>query len=344
MTDTDEKDKNKVEQSASEPIVQPTTDSLPTDTNAPTPATTQQYAGGLLDYLDTLQKERDRLNASYNEEEERKERKRQYRNNLIASIGDGISALARIGAAKGYAPTPNVKTATPLSDAYTKRYDDYLARRAKAKDVYDKAMLNLNNRDYTARKALIDLAQKDRNLQSLINRRNAQNENDRTKSNAYVKTQETQQGLNEARKVTEEGKPAVQKSQIELNQKRGNAATTTAAASVIRANKAGSGKGSGGKGGGKGSTPKYPVFNKDGDVVSHVYTRDEAVSETERIGGTYPKTETSGTVVDGTTGQVKRVKNTRVYSAGRQVRQQPKPQPKPTEHKKKKVVKGFNGH
>ena len=86
------------------------------------------------------------------------------------------------------------------------------------------------------------------------------------------------------------------------------------------------------------------MFNKDGDVVNHVYTRDEAVSETERIGGTYPKTETSGTVVDGTTGQVKRVKNTRVYSAGRQVRQQHKPQPKPTEHKKKKVVKGFNGH
>lgn len=310
----------------------------------PTSPATQQYANGLIDYLGELKRERDRLNNTYNADDEEAEKKRMYRNNLIASIGDGISAIARIASANRYAPTPDTKTATPLSDAYNKRYNDYIARRDKAKAAYQNAMLNLNNRDYTARKALMDLAQKDKNLQSLINRRNAQNENDRTKANAYVKTQETQQGLNEARKVTEEGKPAVQKSQIELNQKRGNAAITTANAATTRAAKAGSGTGSGGKGGGKGSTPKYPVFNKDGDVVSHVYTRDEAVSETERIGGTYPKTETSGTVVDGTTGQVKRVKNTRVYSAGRQVRQQPKPQPKPTEHKKKKVVKGFNGH
>ena len=310
----------------------------------PTSPATQQYANGLIDYLGELKRERDRLNNTYNADDEEAEKKRMYRNNLIASIGDGISAIARIASANRYAPTPDTKTATPLSDAYNKRYNDYIARRDKARAAYQNAMLNLNNRDYTARKALMDLAQKDKNLQSLINRRNEQNENDRTKANAYVKTQETQQGLNEARKVTEEGKPAVQKSQIELNQKRGNASTTTAAAAVIRANKAGSGKGSGGKGGGKGSSPKYPVFNKDGDVVNHVYTRDEAVSETERIGGTYPKTETSGTVVDGTTGQVKRVKNTRVYSAGRQVRQQHKPQPKPTEHKKKKVVKGFNGH
>ena len=310
----------------------------------PTSPATQQYANGLIDYLGELKRERDRLNNTYNADDEEAEKKRMYRNNIIASIGDGISAIARIASANRYAPTPDTKTATPLSDAYNKRYNDYIARRDKARAAYQNAMLNLNNRDYTARKALMDLAQKDKNLQSLINRRNEQNENDRTKANAYVKTQETQQGLNEARKVTEEGKPAVQKSQIELNQKRGNAATTTAAAAVIRANRAGSGKGSGGKGGGKGSSPKYPVFNKDGDVVNHVYTRDEAVSETERIGGTYPKTETSGTVVDGTTGQVKRVKNTRVYSAGRQVRQQHKPQPKPTEHKKKKVVKGFNGH
>ena len=310
----------------------------------PTSPATQQYANGLIDYLGELKRERDRLNNTYNADDEEAEKKRMYRNNIIASIGDGISAIARIASANRYAPTPDTKTATPLSDAYNKRYNDYIARRDKARAAYQNAMLNLNNRDYTARKALMDLAQKDKNLQSLINRRNEQNENDRTKANAYVKTQETQQGLNEARKVTEEGKPAVQKSQIELNQKRGNAATTTAAAAVIRANKAGSGKGSGGKGGGKGSSPKYPVFNKDGDVVNHVYTRDEAVSETERIGGTYPKTETSGTVVDGTTGQVKRVKNTRVYAAGRQVRQQHKPQPKPTEHKKKKVVKGFNGH
>lgn len=310
----------------------------------PTSPATQQYANGLIDYLGELERERDRLNNTYNADDEEAEKKRMYRNNLIASIGDGISAIARIASANRYAPTPDTKTATPLSDAYNKRYNDYIARRDKARAAYQNAMLNLNNRDYTARKALMDLAQKDKNLQSLINRRNAQNDNDRTKANAYVKTQETQQGLNEARKVTEEGKPAVQKSQIELNQKRGNAATTTAAAAVIRANKAGSGKGSGGKGGGKGSTPKYPVFNKDGDVVSHVYTRDEAVSETERIGGTYPKTETKGTVVDGLTGQTRQVKNTRTYSAGRQVRQQPKPQPKPTEHKKKKVVKGFNGH
>ena len=340
----DKDNKNKVIDNATAT----TSDATSADnTSYATPSTspaTQQYANGLIDYLEELKRERDRLNNTYNADDDEAEKKRMYRNNLIASIGDGISAIARIASANRYAPTPDTKTATPLSDAYNKRYNDYIARRDKARAAYQNAMLNLNNRDYTARKALMDLAQKDKNLQSLINRRNAQNENDRTKANAYVKTQETQQGLNEARKVTEEGKPAVQKSQIELNQKRGNAATTTAAAAVIRANKAGSGKGSGGKGGGKGSTPKYPVFNKDGDVVSHVYTRDEAVSETERIGGTYPKTETSGTVVDGTTGQVKRVKNTRVYSAGRQVRQQPKPQPKPTEHKKKKVVKGFNGH
>ena len=172
----------------------------------PTSPATQQYANGLIDYLGELKRERDRLNNTYNADDEEAEKKRMYRNNIIASIGDGISAIARIASANRYAPTPDTKTATPLSDAYNKRYNDYIARRDKARAAYQNAMLNLNNRDYTARKALMDLAQKDKNLQSLINRRNEQNENDRTKANAYVKTQETQQGLNEARKVTEEGK------------------------------------------------------------------------------------------------------------------------------------------
>lgn len=306
------------------------------NTSYATPSTspaTQQYANGLIDYLGELKRERDRLNNTYNADDDEAEKKRMYRNNLIASIGDGISAIARIASANRYAPTPDTKTATPLSDAYNKRYNDYIARRDKARAAYQNAMLNLNNRDYTARKALMDLAQKDKNLQSLINRRNEQNENDRTKANAYVKTQETQQGLNEARKVTEEGKPAVQKSQIELNQKRGNAAITTANAATTRAAKAGSGKG-----GSKGATAKYPVFGRDGSVVGHVYTKDEAVSETERRGGTYPKSETVKKYVD-QYGQQRESKSTNTYTAGRK----PVAATRPS-GKVKKVIKGFNGH
>lgn len=52
-----------------------------------------------------------------------------------------------------------------------------------------------------------------------------------------------------------------------------------------------SGKGGTGRGkGGTGATKRYPVFNANGNVVGHVYTRDEAVSETVRLGGKYPET------------------------------------------------------
>lgn len=330
----DKDDKNKVIDNTTATTSDATSADNTSYATPPTSPATQQYANGLIDYLGELKRERDRLNNTYNADDEEAEKKRMYRNNLIASIGDGISAIARIASANRYAPTPDTKTATPLSDAYNKRYNDYIARRDKARAAYQNAMLNLNNRDYTARKALMDLAQKDKNLQSLINRRNAQNENDRTKANAYVKTQETQQGLNEARKVTEEGKPAVQKSQIELNQKRGNAAITTANAATTRAAKAGSGKG-----GGKGATAKYPVFGRDGSVVGHVYTKDEAVSETERRGGTYPKSETITKYDVDEYGKHSGSKSTKTYTAGRK----PVAATRPS-GKVKKVIKGFNGH
>lgn len=288
--------------------------SMPTQSSSPS-----QYANGLIDYINNLSAERAQLRRGQLDEDEQSRKRKLARDKMIASIGDGISALARIGAANGYAPVTNDNNVTALSDAYSKRYNDYIARRDKAKDAYDKAILNLNNRDYIARKALLDLAQKDRNIQSLIDRRNSQSANDNVKTNAYIKTQGTLQDLNEARKATEQGKPALQQSQIELNKKRGDAAITTANAASTRAAKAGSG--------GKGATAKYPVFDKNGSVVGHVYTRDEAVSETERNGGTYPKSETVSNTKSDITGQNKQTTSTKTYTAGR-----------------KKVIKGFGGH
>lgn len=76
-----------------------------------------------------------------------------------------------------------------------------------------------------------------------------------------------------------------------------------------------SGKGgTGGGKGGKGATKRYPVFNADGKVVDHVYTRDEAVSETVRLGGKYPET-VSTTVSENEYGEKVNSKTTKKSTA-----------------------------
>lgn len=60
------------------------------------------------------------------------------------------------------------------------------------------------------------------------------------------------------------------------------------------------GSGTGGSGGKSGArSAKWAVYNSKGEVERYVQTRDEAISETARIGGTYPQTVSYTERVDG---------------------------------------------
>lgn len=211
---------------------------------------TSSYASNLVDYLKQVQAERERIAKANDPEAERKERRRLARDRMIASIGDALTAMVGIGAAKGYAPV--AQTNSHLSDTYKKRYDDFMALREKSKASYQTAMQNLDKQDYTTRKALADLALKYPQAVAAAFRNNALGQkaltdaaNGTALTGARVNNLNSGTRLNEAKKETEEKKPKLIDSQINRNNKQGQAAVTNASANQMRAADSGSKKSQG---------------------------------------------------------------------------------------------------
>jgi hypothetical protein len=71
---------------------------------------------------------------------------------------------------------------------------------------------------------------------------------------------------------------------------------------VNKNNRAGTGAGKSGSG----TKDRYPIYNDKNELVGHAYSRDEAIRETEKLGGKYPfadsERETTSETTDPKTG------------------------------------------
>jgi hypothetical protein len=122
-----------------------------------TPKETEpDYTKGITDYLQGLADERERLKKSQDPEAEKREERRLARNRVISSVGNALSALAWMGAAKGYAPTP--KTENSSENPYEQRYKEFIERRDKNKTAYENALQKLQDRETSTRKLLLKMA------------------------------------------------------------------------------------------------------------------------------------------------------------------------------------------
>ena len=246
-------------------------------------------------------------------EELEKERKRQKREAIFTAIGEGISAMSNLWFTSQYAP--NMYDGEKSLGSKTRERWDKLKKEREANQKeymtgFMRAMemdANQEHRDRTWTHTLEREKVQDQFRESADLRAEAKATRDAAMADLRMKLMQgkidTQDAIAEAKRIEAEYAAAYQQSRINKNNRTGTS--------------------SGGSRGG-GATPKYPVFNKDGDVVGHVHTRDEAVSETERNGGTYPS-QTRETQTDTQNGRRKKstsTSTTTTPSAGRTPRQQ----------------------
>lgn len=122
-----------------------------------TPKETEpDYTKGITDYLQGLADERERLKKSQDPEAEKREERRLARNRVISSVGNALSALAWMGAAKGYAPTPTTENSS--ENPYEQRYKEFIERRDKNKTAYENALQKLQDRETSTRELLQKMA------------------------------------------------------------------------------------------------------------------------------------------------------------------------------------------
>lgn len=203
--------------------------------------------------MDLLTKQRDSLKP--NAEDDERNRKRERTRAFISAIGDGISALARIGAAKGYASVPKQRPES-LTDKWKERYDEHQKRRkereteylnytAKIAELADKnaewrRKVDIDKADQARKDA--ELERKQALAQATAGKIAA--ERDKTDSMAaYYKAKE--QAIIDGKPLEtaeKEAKIALIKAQQKATEQKGNAA-------IINANKRGQGRGRGKSGG-----------------------------------------------------------------------------------------------
>lgn len=217
--------------------------------------------------MDLLTKKRDSLKP--NAEDDERNRKRERTRAFISAIGDGISALARIGAAKGYASVPKQRPES-LTDKWKERYDENQKRRKERETEYLNytakiAELADKNAEWR-RKVDIDKAgqaRKDAELerkQALAQATAGKIAAERDKTDsmaAYYKAKE--QAIIDGKPLEtaeKEAKIALIKAQQKATEQKGNAA-------IINANKRGQGRGRGKSG----SSDYTETITEDKNIV-----------------------------------------------------------------------------
>lgn len=217
--------------------------------------------------MDLLTKKRDSLKP--NAEDDERNRKRERTRAFISAIGDGISALARIGAAKGYASVPKQRPES-LTDKWKERYDEnqkrrkereteYLNYTAKIAELADKnaewrRKVDIDKADQARKDA--ELERKQALAQATAGKIAA--ERDKTDSMAaYYKAKE--QAIIDGKPLEtaeKEAKIALIKAQQKATEQKGNAA-------IINANKRGQGRGRGKSG----SSDYTETITEDKNIV-----------------------------------------------------------------------------
>ncbi len=226
-------------------------------------------------------------------EEERKKRERREKSQkIVAAVSDGLQALSNLFFTTRGAPNMyDYGTNGQLSPLQTK-LDKLKAERQANADKYLQYSLKIgdlrNERAKTLRE--MEAEQEKRKLA----REKAQREQEEHGWLAALQPDKLREQKGKADKAgydadtaQEEAKNAPELNELKKEEIKSRTNKNNRQGTISWV----SGKGGTGRGkGGTGATKRYPVFNANGNVVGHVYTRDEAVSETVRLGGKYPET------------------------------------------------------
>lgn len=224
-------------------------------------------------------------------EEERKKRERREKSKkIIAAVGDGLMALSNLYFTTRGAPNmydhKTMSQQTPLQAQLDKlkaereaNADKYLQYSLKIGDLQNDRAKTLREMEaeQEKRKLAREKAQREQEEHGWL----AAMQPDKLREQAGKATKAEQGGITakaEADNAPEyyEGKVKEVESRTDKNNRQGTSAWV-------------GGSRGGSKSGGRGSA-KWAVYGPDGKVVKYVQTRDEAISETTRMGGKYPST------------------------------------------------------
>lgn len=249
------------------------------------------YKRGYDRLSDILEQARDRYKPETDEERKKRERKEKSKK-IVAAITDGLNSLSNLYFTTQYAPNmydhEKQSTLKPYEDRLEKEKKD----REANNDKYDALNMKLAENEINSAKTM-------RELQAALEKRRMEIEKNRRDAEehgwlAALQPDKLREQKGKADKAgydadiaKEDAKNAPELIELKKNEiiSRTNKNNRQGTISWV------SGKGgTGGGKGGNGATKRYPVFNADGEVVRRVYTREEAVSETVRLGGKYPET------------------------------------------------------
>lgn len=203
-----------------------------------------------------------------------KERKRQKRNSIFAAIGDGISALSNLyfatqGAPNAYNPQNS------MSGRMRERYDKLQKDREANRRAYMEGYLRAVQMDEAN-------ARDERNWRHTLEREAVADDWKERQVVMQEAKADRDERLAEIKIQLQLGKLTEQEYRNEIARIKAEYADEMERVTIGAKNRSGRSEA------GMRTVPKYAVFDENGDVVGHVWTKAEAVSETERNGGTYP--------------------------------------------------------
>ncbi len=215
--------------------------------------------------------------------------KKEKRQKVWAAVGDGLAALSNLYFTTKGAPSMYGNKGAGMQDALQTRIDKDKADRDAREKEYNGYMAQLAKLYMERGKTVADM---------------------QAAAEARKQAREKAEREQERHNWEKLGQPA---KQAEADAKAKTAQEEAKYAETYysnRANRVGASSGS------SVFTAKYPVFGPDGKVIRRVYSRDEAISETEREGGTWPSDvveteyEKNDPIMGKTTGKRSTVKKT----------------------------------
>ena len=249
------------------------------------------YKRGYDRLSDILEQARDRYKPETDEERKKRERKEKSKK-IVAAITDGLNSLSNLYFTTQYAPNMYDHERQSTLKPYEERLEKEKKDREANNDKYYALNMKLAENEINSAKTM-------RELQAALEKRRIEIEKNRRDAEehgwlAALQPDKQREQAGKADKAgydadiaQEEAKNAPELIKLKKEEIKSRTNKNNRQGTISRV----SGKGgTGGGKGGKGATKRYPVFNADGEVVRRVYTREEAVSETVRLGGKYPET------------------------------------------------------
>ena len=197
-------------------------------------------------------------------EEQRKAReKRERSRKIVSAVSEGLNALGNLWWTSQYAPNMYEHKELSQLDPLRRQYERMRQEREANRDKHLQYVLRLGD-VYNARDKALRGAQAARIAASRAAEKDA---GEAAKGDAEIARARAQERWYDAKAKAEPVKAQAAKDKTKKTGSRG-----------------GSGRGSGG------AAWKWAVYGKDGKVIKYVRTKDEAISETSRMGGKYPET------------------------------------------------------